>query len=110
MYNFDYIVSKQIIENPLNSKIKKLQSKLTDFNSGYLQNYIMKKKIIKKDQKSFTNNLVLINSHNQNKNLKEDKSLIDCPEDLHYFYVNLLQKNKKLYYKFDNLQDCNPEL
>jgi hypothetical protein len=66
-----------------------------------------------KDQKSFVKhkneNIKISLKINEDEKSKDSKSEINCPEDLHYFYVNLSQKNKKLYYKFDKILDKGKE-
>ena len=40
-------------------------------------------------------------------NNKCNSSDIEGPEALHFFYVNILQSNKNLAYKFENCEDDN---
>jgi len=102
-------------------KTKKIQSK------NIPNSYLIKTKQI--NNYNYTTNLKDINKSQNNKNnldakstvnlkstkdssfkhlnnsLIKNKNEIEGPEELHMFYVNILQQNKSLKYKFENFED-----
>jgi hypothetical protein len=54
-----------------------------------------------KDNSSFNSTIKLQNNYIMNSELLQSKKKIENPEDLHVFYVQMLQSNKDLIYKFE---------
>jgi ribosomal protein L31 len=54
------------------------------------------------------NNNNLINNQNKIQNINLITMNIDTPEELHFFYINILQNGKKMESKFEITNSINP--
>ena len=106
-------------KNNKNSPLNKNNQKLTENNINYTHNnteYNLSEKLstnisnnndnyntYKKSGRNSPKKVIYINKKNSTKN-KNFEINVDCPEELHFFYINIFQKGNKINFEKNNNQ------